>query len=194
MLVKYRYLDRIMETSFFHESKFEGLLAMVKHRSRISSTQKMVHDQVNMLFSDEGNCNVVFLLQSVTYRSFLFSGRCIASRLHAITAQRPPSARPMTLLTPAVTPPPPEEAEQEQQQNKEEAANTDNPTAAVSTLTKQMSLSGSRKPPPLAQAQATMSNFLVPTAHPGSLAAMAGSAKSSFDSSCWSKVIIHLPQ
>ncbi len=47
-----RPLDRLMGTTFFHEDNFEGLLEKVRDRGRISSTQKLVNEQVNLLFAE----------------------------------------------------------------------------------------------------------------------------------------------
>ncbi len=72
-----RHLDRLAGTSHFHEGNFEGLLERVKDRSRISSTQKMVSDQVNMLFAEgeRGAWNHTFLSSfaiGVIFFSFFF--------------------------------------------------------------------------------------------------------------------------
>ncbi|XP_014214684.1 (E3-independent) E2 ubiquitin-conjugating enzyme UBE2O [Copidosoma floridanum] len=45
-----RYMDRLMGTSFFHESHFQGLLERVRERGRANVAQRMA-DQVNRLFS-----------------------------------------------------------------------------------------------------------------------------------------------
>ncbi|KAK7794133.1 hypothetical protein R5R35_012619 [Gryllus longicercus] len=47
-----RYLDRLMGTSFFHESHFQGLLERVRERGRANVAQR-VADQVSRLFSTE---------------------------------------------------------------------------------------------------------------------------------------------
>lgn len=44
-----RYLDKLMGTSFFHESHFQGLLERVRERGRANVAQR-VADQVNRLF------------------------------------------------------------------------------------------------------------------------------------------------
>lgn len=54
-----RYMDRLMGTSFFHESHFQGLLERVRERGRANVAQRMA-DQVSRLFSQnsagwEGN-------------------------------------------------------------------------------------------------------------------------------------------
>ena len=102
--------------------------------------------------------------------------------------------RPMTLLTPAVTPPRQDSDESDKQATPQAGDN-----ARGGHNAQDKAKPTSNRPPPLAQAASTMKNFLVPTAHPGSLAAMAaagpgaaGSNKSSFDSSCWSKVCYFL--
>ncbi|XP_058790331.1 (E3-independent) E2 ubiquitin-conjugating enzyme isoform X2 [Phymastichus coffea] len=45
-----RYMDRLMGTSFFHESHFQGLLERVRERGRANVAQRMA-DQVNRLFT-----------------------------------------------------------------------------------------------------------------------------------------------
>ncbi|XP_067005905.2 (E3-independent) E2 ubiquitin-conjugating enzyme UBE2O [Anabrus simplex] len=47
-----RYLDKLMGTSFFHESHFQGLLERVRERGRANVAQR-VADQVSRLFSEE---------------------------------------------------------------------------------------------------------------------------------------------
>ncbi|XP_011503542.1 PREDICTED: E2/E3 hybrid ubiquitin-protein ligase UBE2O [Ceratosolen solmsi marchali] len=49
-----RYMDRLMGTSFFHESHFQGLLERVRERGRANVAQRMV-DQVNRLFTHTEN-------------------------------------------------------------------------------------------------------------------------------------------
>ncbi|KAK3930467.1 (E3-independent) E2 ubiquitin-conjugating enzyme [Frankliniella fusca] len=44
-----RYLDKLMNTSFFHEKHFEGLLEKVRERGRVNVAQR-VADQVSRLF------------------------------------------------------------------------------------------------------------------------------------------------
>ncbi|XP_069684975.1 (E3-independent) E2 ubiquitin-conjugating enzyme UBE2O isoform X2 [Periplaneta americana] len=58
-----RYLDKLMGTSFFHESHFQGLLERVRERGRANVAQR-VADQVSRLFhqsdaSDQLMCNSV---------------------------------------------------------------------------------------------------------------------------------------
>ncbi|XP_026673071.1 (E3-independent) E2 ubiquitin-conjugating enzyme UBE2O isoform X2 [Ceratina calcarata] len=56
-----RYMDKLMGTSFFHESHFQGLLERVRERGRANVAQRMA-DQVNRLFthkSDGSEGNVV---------------------------------------------------------------------------------------------------------------------------------------
>ena len=48
-----RYLDRLMETEFFHEREFAGLIERIKDQDRISTMEAAVKDQVNRLFSTE---------------------------------------------------------------------------------------------------------------------------------------------
>ncbi|XP_045602327.2 (E3-independent) E2 ubiquitin-conjugating enzyme UBE2O isoform X9 [Procambarus clarkii] len=45
-----RYMDKLMGTSFFHESNFQGLIEKVRERGRASTTQRMT-EQINRLFS-----------------------------------------------------------------------------------------------------------------------------------------------
>ncbi|CAL4066519.1 unnamed protein product, partial [Meganyctiphanes norvegica] len=45
-----RYMDKLMGTSFFHESNFRGLIEKVRERGRASTTQRMT-EQINRLFS-----------------------------------------------------------------------------------------------------------------------------------------------
>lgn len=47
-----RYMDKLMGTSFFHESHFQGLLERVRERGRANVAQRMA-DQVTRLFSHE---------------------------------------------------------------------------------------------------------------------------------------------
>ncbi|XP_015108296.1 (E3-independent) E2 ubiquitin-conjugating enzyme UBE2O [Diachasma alloeum] len=47
-----RYMDKLMGTSFFHESNFQGLLERVRERGRANVAQR-VADQVNRLFTHE---------------------------------------------------------------------------------------------------------------------------------------------
>ena len=48
-----RYLDRLMDTEFFHEREFAGLIERIKDQDRISTMEAAVKDQVNRLFSTE---------------------------------------------------------------------------------------------------------------------------------------------
>ena len=48
-----RYLDRLMDTEFFHEREFNGLIERIKDQDRISSMEAAVKEQVNRLFSTE---------------------------------------------------------------------------------------------------------------------------------------------
>jgi ubiquitin-conjugating enzyme E2 O len=48
-----RCLDKLLNTEFFAEANFEGLLDKVRERSKSSSTQQAVHDQLQRLFSTE---------------------------------------------------------------------------------------------------------------------------------------------
>ena len=48
-----RYLDKLMDTEFFHEREFAGLIERIKDQDRISSIEAAVKDQVNRLFSTE---------------------------------------------------------------------------------------------------------------------------------------------
>lgn len=43
-------MDKLMGTSFFHESNFQGLIEKVRERGRASTTQRMT-EQINRLFS-----------------------------------------------------------------------------------------------------------------------------------------------
>ncbi|XP_069958652.1 (E3-independent) E2 ubiquitin-conjugating enzyme UBE2O isoform X5 [Cherax quadricarinatus] len=45
-----RYMDKLMGTSFFHESNFQGLIEKVRERGKASTTQRMT-EQINRLFS-----------------------------------------------------------------------------------------------------------------------------------------------
>ncbi|XP_076068516.1 (E3-independent) E2 ubiquitin-conjugating enzyme UBE2O isoform X2 [Oratosquilla oratoria] len=45
-----RYMDKLMGTSFFHESNFQGLIEKVRERGRASTAQR-VTEQINRLFS-----------------------------------------------------------------------------------------------------------------------------------------------
>ena len=45
-----RYLDRLMGTSFFHESNFEGLLEKIKEKGKIVNNQQLVNAQLSRLF------------------------------------------------------------------------------------------------------------------------------------------------
>lgn len=45
-----RYLDKLMGTTFFHESHFQGLLERVRERGRVNVAQR-VADQVSRLFN-----------------------------------------------------------------------------------------------------------------------------------------------
>ncbi|XP_034940517.1 (E3-independent) E2 ubiquitin-conjugating enzyme UBE2O [Chelonus insularis] len=47
-----RYMDKLMGTSFFHESNFQGLLERVRERGRANVAQRMA-DQVNRLFTHQ---------------------------------------------------------------------------------------------------------------------------------------------
>ncbi|XP_068204113.1 (E3-independent) E2 ubiquitin-conjugating enzyme UBE2O isoform X3 [Palaemon carinicauda] len=49
-----RYMDKLMGTSFFHESNFQGLIEKVRERGRASATQRMT-EQINRLFSTTEN-------------------------------------------------------------------------------------------------------------------------------------------
>ncbi|XP_071444821.1 (E3-independent) E2 ubiquitin-conjugating enzyme UBE2O isoform X3 [Hetaerina americana] len=49
-----RYLDKLMGTSFFHESHFQGLLERVRERGRVNAAQR-VADQVSRLFHSSQN-------------------------------------------------------------------------------------------------------------------------------------------
>uniref|UniRef100_T1JBM6 Probable D-lactate dehydrogenase, mitochondrial n=1 Tax=Strigamia maritima TaxID=126957 RepID=T1JBM6_STRMM len=49
-----KFLDRLMGTSFFHESHFHGLLERVRERGRISSAQR-VADQITRFFTCSGS-------------------------------------------------------------------------------------------------------------------------------------------
>ncbi|XP_066592448.1 (E3-independent) E2 ubiquitin-conjugating enzyme UBE2O [Prorops nasuta] len=49
-----RYMDKLMGTSFFHESHFQGLLERVRERGRANVAQRMA-DQVTRLFSHESD-------------------------------------------------------------------------------------------------------------------------------------------
>ncbi|XP_046659894.1 (E3-independent) E2 ubiquitin-conjugating enzyme UBE2O-like isoform X2 [Homalodisca vitripennis] len=49
-----RYLDKLMGTTFFHESHFQGLLERVRERGRANTAQH-VGDQVRRLFSSPGD-------------------------------------------------------------------------------------------------------------------------------------------
>ena len=66
-----RHLDRLMGTSYFHEGNFEGMLEKVKDRSRISSTQKMVSEQVNMLFAEGTSLKLLLTFFSDLSRNLL---------------------------------------------------------------------------------------------------------------------------
>ena len=48
-----RYLDRLMDTEFFHEREFAGLIERIKDQDRISTMEAAVKDQVSRLFSTE---------------------------------------------------------------------------------------------------------------------------------------------
>ncbi|KAJ8897641.1 hypothetical protein PR048_002990 [Dryococelus australis] len=50
----HRYLDKLMGTSFFHESHFQGLLERVRERGRANVAQR-VADQVSRLFYDSNH-------------------------------------------------------------------------------------------------------------------------------------------
>ena len=49
-----RYMDKLMGTSFFHESHFQGLLERVRERGRVNVAQRMA-DQVTRLFSHQSS-------------------------------------------------------------------------------------------------------------------------------------------
>ncbi|XP_076635753.1 (E3-independent) E2 ubiquitin-conjugating enzyme UBE2O [Colletes latitarsis] len=49
-----RYMDKLMGTSFFHESHFQGLLERVRERGRANVAQRMA-DQVTRLFSHKSD-------------------------------------------------------------------------------------------------------------------------------------------
>ena len=48
-----RQLDRLMDTEFFHDREFSGMLDRVRDHDRISSVEAAVKDQVTRLFSTE---------------------------------------------------------------------------------------------------------------------------------------------
>lgn len=52
-----RYLDKLMGTTFFHESHFQGLLERVRERGRVNVAQR-VADQVSRLFNQPEESNV----------------------------------------------------------------------------------------------------------------------------------------
>ncbi|XP_014238160.1 (E3-independent) E2 ubiquitin-conjugating enzyme UBE2O [Trichogramma pretiosum] len=51
-----RYMDKLMGTSFFHESHFQGLLERVRERGRANVAQRMA-EQVNRLFTQSENAS-----------------------------------------------------------------------------------------------------------------------------------------
>ncbi|XP_031831737.1 (E3-independent) E2 ubiquitin-conjugating enzyme [Nomia melanderi] len=52
-----RYMDKLMGTSFFHESHFQGLLERVRERGRANVAQRMA-DQVTRLFTHKSGENI----------------------------------------------------------------------------------------------------------------------------------------
>ena len=49
-----KYLDRLMGTTFFHESHFQGLMEKIRDQDKISSVERAVQSQVSRLFSTSG--------------------------------------------------------------------------------------------------------------------------------------------
>lgn len=71
-----RYLDKLMGTSFFHESHFQGLLERVRERGRANVAQR-VADQVSRLFhqSDVSNAHPSLLTCTNSHEDNTFSNK-----------------------------------------------------------------------------------------------------------------------